>query len=83
MDWEPDHLTIYRDGKAVWTLTDRNAIPSVAHHICIQLDAESDNALVAPVHMYVDFVRVWRRVSVATMSSPAETPIDTGRVSLQ
>jgi beta-glucanase (GH16 family) len=67
MDWEPDGLTVYRDGVRVWRLTDPNAIPRVAHHVCIQLDAEGTTPLTAPVHMYVDYVRVWRLRTAARL----------------
>ena len=35
----PSAIRIYRDGILAWTLTDTAAIPDVAHHLTIQLDA--------------------------------------------
>ena len=60
VEWDPRQLTIYRDGVAVWRSTDRDAIARVPHRLCIQLDATSDGSLSAPVHLYVDFARIWR-----------------------
>ena len=60
MDWEPSYIKIYRDGVLVWTLTDTNAIPDVAHHVALQLDAMVNNTLTQAVHMYVDYVRVYQ-----------------------
>jgi Glycosyl hydrolases family 16/Carbohydrate binding domain len=60
MEWEANALRIYRDGVLVWTLTDLNAIPDVAHHLCIQLDAFKAS-MGSPVKMYVDWVKIYQR----------------------
>lgn len=60
MDWGPQAIKIYRDGALVWTVTDVLAIPDVAHHVCIQLDATATRTLTTPVHMYVDYVRIYK-----------------------
>lgn len=60
MDWDPHAIRIYRDGTLVGELTDPAKIPDVAHNLCIQLDAYSNGPLATPVHMYVDWVRVYR-----------------------
>lgn len=60
MDWTADAIKIYRDGALVWTLTDAYAIPDVAHHLTIQLDAFANRALNGPVKMYVDWVKVYQ-----------------------
>ncbi|EPX60355.1 hypothetical protein D187_001842 [Cystobacter fuscus DSM 2262] len=60
MEWEANALRIYRDGALVWTLTDANAIPDVAHHLCIQLDAFR-TTMGAPVKMYVDWAKIYQR----------------------
>jgi beta-glucanase (GH16 family) len=60
MEWEADALRIYRDGVLVWTLTDKAAIPDVAHHLCIQLDAFR-TTMGSPVRMYVDWVKIYQR----------------------
>jgi hypothetical protein len=60
MEWEPTALRIYRDGALVWTLTDTYAIPDVAHHLCVQLDAFKQ-WLPGTVRMQVDDVRIYTR----------------------
>jgi beta-glucanase (GH16 family) len=60
MLWAQDRITIYRDGRAVWTLRDQAAIPRVAHHVCVQLDLMRSRTLNRPVRMYVDYVRIWQ-----------------------
>ena len=60
MDWSPSAIKVFRDGVLVWTVTDRKAIPHVAHHLCIQLDAFANRRLASPVRMYVDYVRIYR-----------------------
>lgn len=60
MEWESNAIRMYRDGALVWTLTDTNAIPDVAHHLCIQLDAFK-KSLSGTVRMQVDDVRIYTR----------------------
>jgi beta-glucanase (GH16 family) len=60
MDWRANAIRIYRDGKLVWTVTNRRAIPDGTHHLTVQLDAMRDGTRQGPVRMYVDYVRVWR-----------------------
>ena len=60
MDWSRNAIKVYRDGVLVWTLTDPAAIPDVAHHLCIQLDALANRQLTTPVRMYVDYVRIYK-----------------------
>jgi beta-glucanase (GH16 family) len=60
MDWTATAIKIYRDDALVWTVTDPAAIADVPHHICIQLDAMATRTLTQPVHMYVDYVRIYR-----------------------
>jgi hypothetical protein len=59
MEWTSTAITIYRDGTTVGTVTDANAIPRWNHHPCIQLDAYKQT-MGSPVHMYVDWVRVYQ-----------------------
>jgi beta-glucanase (GH16 family) len=58
MEWTSDYIKIYRDSSLVWTLTDKNAIPRVNHHLCIQLDAFKPS-ISKPVHMFVDWVKIY------------------------
>jgi beta-glucanase (GH16 family) len=60
MDWSKYAIKIYRDGALVWTLTDPAAIPHVAHHLCIQLDALGAGKLSRRVRMAVDWVRIYQ-----------------------
>ena len=60
MEWEPDAIRMYRDGVLAWTVTDRNAIPDVAHHMSIQLDAFK-KWMSGTVRLQVDWVKIYRR----------------------
>ena len=60
MEWEPTAIRIYRDGTLVWTLTDANAIPDVAHHLAIQLDAFKQS-MSGTVRLQVDWIRIYKR----------------------
>ena len=59
MEWEPSAIRIYRDGILAWTVTDRNAIPDVAHHLSIQLDAFK-KSMSGTVRLQVDWVKIYR-----------------------
>jgi hypothetical protein len=60
MEWEPSAIRIYRDGALVWTVTDTVAIPDVAHHLAIQLDAFK-GSMTGTVRLQVDWVRIYKR----------------------
>lgn len=59
MEWTKDSIRILRNGVMVYKLTDVNAIPDVAHHLCIQLDAFKPT-MTGVVNMYVDWVKIYR-----------------------
>jgi hypothetical protein len=59
MEWSATAIRIYRDNELVWTLTNTAAIPDVAHHLTVQLDAFK-RTMGAPVRMYVDYVRIYQ-----------------------
>jgi Glycosyl hydrolases family 16 len=59
MEWTSSVINIYRDGAYVGNVTNQEAIPSVSHHLCIQLDAYA-GSIAAPTHMYVDWVMVFQ-----------------------
>jgi beta-glucanase (GH16 family) len=61
MEWEPTVIRMYRDSALVWSLTDINAIPQVAHHMTIQLDAFK-TSMTGTVHMYVDWVKIYQKI---------------------
>jgi hypothetical protein len=60
MEWEPSAIRIYRDGILAWTVTDTVAIPDVAHHLAIQLDAFK-SSMTGTVRLQVDWVRIYKR----------------------
>lgn len=60
MEWAADHISVYRDGTLAGSVTDVNAIPTVNHHVCIQLDAYQQT-MGAPTHMVVDWVAVFAK----------------------
>ena len=60
MEWTPDYIYFYRDGEKVFEVTDPAAIPHVAHHICIQLDASKNGQLLPETKMYVDWVKIYK-----------------------
>jgi hypothetical protein len=67
VDWAPDHLTIYLDGKQVFRTTDRDRIPYKPMHLCLQQDVgplttvlpAPDPRDTSPVTMHVDWVRFY------------------------
>jgi hypothetical protein len=60
MEWAADHIGIFRDGALVGTVSDVNAIPTVNHHVCIQLDAYRQT-MTGSTHEYVDWVKVFKK----------------------
>ena len=64
-EWLPDKLTIFRDGTAVWNTTSTYAIPQVAHHLCVQLDA-TKTTMTGSVKMYVDWVKIYQKQDEGT-----------------
>jgi beta-glucanase (GH16 family) len=68
LDWEPDHLTWYLDGQALFTVTDPAAIPTVAEYLILSLAVGTagswpgapDATTNFPASMQVDWVRVWQ-----------------------
>ncbi|MDR1720645.1 MAG: glycoside hydrolase family 16 protein [Dysgonamonadaceae bacterium] len=59
MEWLPEIIRIFRDDVLVYTCNKPEAIPDVAHHLCIQLDAFK-TTMNDPVHMYVDWVKIYQ-----------------------
>lgn len=71
MQWSPTYIKMFRDGLLVQTtygegptpldaITNVQHIPDVAHHVSVQLDALANRTLAQPVHMYVDYVKVYK-----------------------
>jgi hypothetical protein len=62
LEWLPDALTIFLDGKEVYKTEVIVAIPQVPHHICIQLDAFKKE-MTGTVKMYVDWLKIYQQVT--------------------
>lgn len=61
VDWQPDHLTYYLDGKAYWTVTNAAAIPHNPHFLGMQLDVTSDSNKANGSAFHIDYVRVYQK----------------------
>ena len=67
VEWAPDHVTVFLDGKAVFTTTTPGAVPTVPMHLAIQNDVgpltnwiPARNAETPDVvGLYVDWVRMY------------------------
>jgi beta-glucanase (GH16 family) len=71
MDWEPDHVTWYLDGKQLFSITDAILIPQVAEYLILNLMVGTSgswagaptSSTVFPSSMQVDWVHVWQKTS--------------------
>jgi beta-glucanase (GH16 family) len=59
MEWTADRIAMYVDGEPAGEITNAEAIPYVAHHMTVQLDAWADT-MGDPVQMEVDWIRVYQ-----------------------
>jgi beta-glucanase (GH16 family) len=67
VDWKPDRITWYVDGRARFTVTDKSRIPDTPMHLAIQLDQgpvkdwlPAPDATTPPqIRLQVDWVRVY------------------------
>ncbi|MDN5918780.1 MAG: family 16 glycosylhydrolase [Pseudonocardia sp.] len=58
VEWTPDHITAFLDGKPWWTTTDTSILPPGPMHLCIQLDwFPKGGGDVKPSEMQVDWVK--------------------------
>ncbi len=86
VDWLPDHITWYVDGRAEFTVTDRTRIPGTPMHLAIQLDQgpvkdwmpAPDATTPAQVRLQVDWVHVY-----SWAGAPAPTKTATPSVTAQ
>jgi beta-glucanase (GH16 family) len=69
MEWTPSAIRIYRDGALAWTVSDTAAIPDVAHHLAIQLDAFK-STMSGTVKLQVDWVKIYKQSSTADTTAP-------------
>lgn len=88
VDWLPDHITWYVDGRARFTVTNRAHIPNTPMHLAIQLDQgpvkdwmPAPDATTPPqVRLQVDWVHVysWAGAPAPTRTAnPSVTPAKT------
>jgi beta-glucanase (GH16 family) len=61
VDWQPDHLTYYLDGKAFWTVTNAAAIPHNPHFLGLQLDVNENQNKANGSAFHIDYVRVYQK----------------------
>ncbi|MFP5021476.1 glycoside hydrolase family 16 protein [Pseudonocardia phyllosphaerae] len=58
VEWTPDHVTAFVDGKRWWTTSKKDIFPPGPMHLCIQLDwFPKGGGDVKPSEMQVDWVR--------------------------
>jgi hypothetical protein len=57
VEWTPDHIAAFVDGKQWWRTDKEAALPPGPMHLCIQLDWFPHGGPVQTSHMYVDWVR--------------------------
>ncbi|MDX6683810.1 MAG: hypothetical protein QOG94_3849 [Solirubrobacteraceae bacterium] len=60
MEWYPNLLEIYIDNALAWSVSDPAIIADNLHHLSIQLDARATHTLTQPVHMWLDYIRVYQ-----------------------
>jgi beta-glucanase (GH16 family) len=60
VEWTPDAVRGYIDGKQIFESTDGNTLPPGKMHPTIQLDYFPDGGSPRPTEMFVDWMRVYR-----------------------
>jgi hypothetical protein len=60
VEWTPDAITAYLDGKEWFRTTDRSTFPPGPMHLCIQLDWFPQGTGAKVATMQVDWVRQYR-----------------------
>lgn len=61
VDWQPDRLTFYLDGRVIWTVTEPAAIPHNPHFLAIQLDVSEHGQKDSGTALHVDWVRISKK----------------------
>jgi beta-glucanase (GH16 family) len=82
VDWLPDHITWYVDGRARFTVTNKAHIPNTPMHLAIQLDQgpvndwlpAPDATTPAQVHLQVDWVRKYALGTAPAAAAHAAAP---------
>ncbi|MFC5994149.1 glycoside hydrolase family 16 protein, partial [Pseudonocardia hispaniensis] len=57
VEWTPDHIVMFVDGREWWRITDRSILPPGPMHLCIQLDWFPKGGPVTESRMEVDWVK--------------------------
>ncbi len=84
VDWEPSSMTFYEDGKAIWSTTDRAAIPATPMYLILNLavggnwPGKPNSSTPFPSNFLIDWVHVYQHASgvlpTPTVSVPTATP---------
>jgi beta-glucanase (GH16 family) len=72
VEWAPDHITAYLDGKRWWTTTDAAALPPGPMHMTVQLDLFRTPGGLTPSSMQVDWVHYYP----ITGRGPSPAPVN-------
>jgi hypothetical protein len=72
VEWAPDHITAFLDGKQWWSTSLSAAQPPGPMHMTIQLDQFRDGGGLVPSNLQVDWVRYYP----ITGSGPSPSPVN-------
>jgi hypothetical protein len=61
VEWRPDGLTYFLDGKPFWNVTQAAAIPHNPHALALQLDVNNNPNKANGSTFHVDYVRVYQK----------------------
>lgn len=76
VDWEPDHMTFYEDGNAIWTTTDTAAIPTTPMYLLLNLavggnwPGSPNSSTVFPSDFLIDWVHVYQHPASTVTPTP-------------
>jgi len=62
MEWAPEYIKIYIDGKLEWTLKDPVAMAKAPHHLCFQTEKDINKPFTKQLKLQVDWVKVYKYV---------------------
>ncbi|MFC2532523.1 MAG: glycoside hydrolase family 16 protein [Capnocytophaga ochracea] len=62
MEWAPEYIKIYIDGKLEWTLKDPIAMAKAPHHLCFQTEKDINKPFTKQLKLQVDWVKVYKYV---------------------
>lgn len=61
VEWRPDGLTYYLDGKKFWDVTTASAVPHNPHFLALQLDVNDKSNKANGSTFHIDYVRVYQK----------------------